>query len=433
MKRIRIYTAVLLITALAANAIGCSAEPGTNVPTPIATVKNVPTPIATVKAVNLMNGISSDNVSGRDVDNEFSASIADFSIELFKKSISGMESSLISPLSVLLALAMTANGARGETLAQMEELLGGGIPLEELNEYLYSYMAGLPSTEGSRLHSANSIWFREDLSVEDEFLQTNADFYNAAAYSSAFDEQTETDVNNWVNLNTDGMIERILNDGDIEQFCMILINAIAFEAEWQNVYHTEDIRNGTFTDINNKTQNVRYMHSNEWKYLEDGSATGFIKPYTDGYSFVALLPNEGVPIDEYIESLTGEGFLDTLRGAQHTTVSATMPKFEYAYSIMMKEPLIDLGIPDAFDSGRADFKRIVASPGIWIDEVLHKTFISVDELGTRAGAVTMVAMTSGGMMPSEIKTVTLDRPFVYAIIDNATSLPIFIGTLLTVH
>ena len=416
MKRLRLYIAIMLITATAAGAAGCS---------------------ATAQARDLMDGVSSNRVDGKRADPAFIGSMADFSIELFKMSIANDENSLISPLSVTLALAMTANGADNETLAQMERLLGGGIPLDELNEYLYIYAGGLPSTTRSKLNIANSIWFRDDggnLSVEESFLQRNADYYGAAAYKAAFDSQTLSDINNWVKTNTDGMIDKILEEVSADHI-MYLINTVMFDAEWERAYSKESVMIGDFTDITGAVRSVEFMHSTESRYLDDGMATGFIKPYAnDGYSFAALLPNEGVPIGAYIESLTGEGFLNTLQNAQHATVYASTPKFEYEYEIRMNDALISLGIPDAFDWEKADFSKMAVVPGynIWIEFVQHKTFISVDELGTKGGAATLVVIPSGGgMPPTDTKTVRLDRPFVYAIIDNATNLPIFIGTLMT--
>ena len=418
MKKLHTYIAVLLAAVLVisvASVLGCGAS---------------------AEAADLMSGVPAGQVSGRKADAAFAGSMADFSIELFKKSIAAKENSLISPLSVTLALAMTANGAEGETFAQMETLLGGGIPLHELNEYLYSYAKTLPNEKKSKLHIANSIWFRDKenrLRVEADFLRRNAEYYQAAAHKSAFNSQTVREINNWVKANTDGMIDRVLENID-EQNELFLINAVAFDAEWQNVYHREDVRDGEFTDITGATRKADFMHSNEGIYLDDGMATGFIKPYANGgYSFAALLPNEGVPIEAYIEKLSGSAFLDTLNHAQHEMVFASMPKFTYTYQIRMNEALEALGIPDAFDSGKADFRKMAVSAegNLYISLVLHKTFIAVDELGTKAGAVTMVAM-SGSGMAAEPKTVRLDRPFVYAIIDNATNLPIFIGTVMTV-
>ena len=417
MKTTRIYIALLLAAALIAGSAGCA---------------------ATVRAADLMDGISPNTDDGKPVDSAFAASMADYSINLFKRSITDNENSLISPLSVMLALAMTANGASGDTLAQMENLLGGGIPLGELNRYLRGFAGALPSTEKSTLNIANSIWFRDSkdrLRVEPGFLQKNADYYGADAYSSAFDSKTVEDINNWVSSNTGGMIDKIIDKIE-DNHIMFLINAVMFDAEWQSVYYKANIRKGDFTDISGAIINVDFMHSTEGTYLDDGMATGFTKPYAGGaYSFAALLPNEDVPIEAYIESLTGAGFLGMLENASYETVIASMPKFEYEYKVKMSDVLRGLGIPDAFDMDKADFSRLgVSSDGnIYIGEVLHKTFISVDELGTKAGAATMVDMVSGSSAPqSEPKTVRLDRPFLYAIIDNATNLPIFIGTLMTV-
>ena len=415
MKISKILISLLLIAAIAVNITSCA---------------------VTVQADDLMKDISPNKVSGKSPDDTFAASMADFSIELFKRSITDKGNSLVSPLSVMLALAMTANGANNETLSQMEKLLGSGIPLKDLNEYLYLYVKELPSEEKSKLSIANSIWFRDDkdrLSVKADFLQKNADYYNAYAYKSAFDEQTMQDINNWVKSNTDGMIEKILDE--IKDSSMLyLINAVVFDAEWQKPYDKKyDVKESNFTDINGTKQNADFMHSTEYTYLDDGKATGFIKPYVNNsYSFAALLPNEGIAIEEYIASLTGTGFINTIKNAENTTVYASMPKFEYEYEIQMNNALKVLGMPDAFDGEKADFKKMAASSdgNIYIGEVLHKTYISVDELGTKAGAVTSVMMEAGGM-PLEPKTVRLDKPFVYVIIDNATNLPIFIGTLMT--
>ncbi|MCL2167390.1 MAG: serpin family protein [Clostridiales bacterium] len=423
MESLRKYLALLLVAAFTANAAGCA---------------NFATTANALSAADLMEGLSPNGVTGRPLDDTFTASMADFSVDLFKRSVTDKENALLSPLSVMLALAMTANGADGDTLTQMEATLGGGIPLAKLNEYLYEYARKLPSTEKSKLKVANSLWFRDDgdsLQVQADFLQKNADYFGAEAYSAAFDSQTVKDINNWVKSNTDGMIDAILSEINSLDL-LFLINAVVFDAEWQNVYFAEDVRKSDFTNMDGAIRNVDFMYSSEYSYLDDGRATGFLKPYAnDSYSFAALLPNEGISIREYIESLTGEGFLDTLRRKQDVLVFTSMPKFSYNYTISLIETLRALGIRDAFDETIADFGSMAATTlgngNIYISQVLHKTFIAVDELGTKAGAVTMVAAASGGTMPVEPKIVNLDRPFVYAIIDNATNLPVFIGALMS--
>lgn len=386
-----------------------------------------------VMANDLMKDIPPKSATGKAVDDRFIRNTADFSIELFKKTITEKENSLISPLSVMLALAMTANGADNETLSQMEKVLGRDIALDDLNQYLYAYANNLPSEEKSKLKIANSIWFRDDegsLTVEKDFLQKNADFYKASAYKSAFDDKTLNDINNWVDTNTDGMIDKILETID-ESAVMYLLNAIVFDAEWKNVYNKDGINKGDFTDANGIKKTVDFMNSEENYYLDDSKATGFIKPYfNDKYKFAALLPNADISIEEYIETLTGEGLLDTLNNAKNDAVNATMPKFSYDYTIKMNDALKELGMPAAFSESNADFAKLGSSQkgNVFIGEVLHKTFISVDELGTKAGAVTKVEMSLTSYR--ETKVVKLDRPFVYAIIDSTTNLPVFIGTVM---
>ncbi len=209
-----------------------------------------------------------------------------------------------------------------------------------------------------------------------------------------------------------------------------MINAIVFEAEWERIYTEYDIREGFFTALDGSQQKAEFMHSEESAYLDDGRAIGFIKPYAGNlYSFAALLPNEGVDLGDYIAGLSGNGFLETIAGAQSTPVAATLPKFSYDYRIKMNEALKIMGMPRAFSPWEADFSKLGRSSrgNIFIGEVLHKTFIRVDERGTKAGAVTKVEMKDEAYI--ETKSVVLDRPFVFAIIDNASNLPLFIGSL----
>ena len=408
---------IMLICSMAVNLTGCATK---------------------VQAVDLMEGLKANPVTGKSVDDAFAQSQMRLAVELFQSSVleSKGENVLISPLSIQLALAMTANGADGDTKAEMEALLGGEISLEDLNEYLYSYVNNLSSAEKYKLQIANSIWFRDDegrLQVEQDFLQKNANYYGAQAYKAAFDDQTLKDINNWVKDYTDGMIDSILDQID-EDAVMYLINALVFDAEWQRVYDKSDVYKGKFTNIGGTEKQVDMMHSEETVYLQDENATGFMKPYSGSkYNFAVLLPNEGVDIYEYIAGLTGEELMETISTPQLGMVMATLPKFSYEYDLTMNDVLKELGMPSAFSGSTADFSKMAHSSrgNIYIGDVLHKTFISVDELGTKAGAVTKVQMNDESAPMSEW-VVTLNRPFVYMIIDNETNLPVFIGTVMDV-
>ena len=410
-----VIISLLLVCAMAVNLTGCTME---------------------VQAKDLMEGITPNQVNALDDLSSQNADVTDFAIRLFKASEESGKNTLISPLSVLCALAMTANGAEEETLAQMEEVLG--MTTEELNLYLYSYMQNLPQDDKYKLSLANSIWFTEDerFTVNQDFLQTNADYYGADVYKAPFDKQTLKDINNWVKHNTDDMIPEIL-DKIPEEAIMYLVNALAFEAEWMEIYEKQQVRDGKFTKEDGTKQDVEFMYSTEGTYLEDENAIGFKKYYKGGkYAFVAMLPNEGVSVSEYIASLTGESLNALLSNPQYGTVHTSMPKFEMEHTVEMAEILKGMGMTEAFDIYNADFEGLGTSTAgnIYISRVLHKTFISVGEKGTKAGAATVVEMADGAAAePQEPKEVYLDRPFVYMLIDCENNIPFFIGTMMDVN
>lgn len=407
-----VIISLLLVCAMAVNLTGCTME---------------------VQAKDLMEGITPNQVNALDDLSSQNADVTDFAIRLFKASEERGKNTLISPLSVLCALAMTANGAEEETLAQMEEVLG--MTTEELNLYLYSYMQNLPQGEKYKLSLANSIWFTEDerFTVNQDFLQTNADYYGADIYKAPFNDQTCKDINNWVKQNTDEMIPEILDEIPADAI-MYLVNALAFEAEWSEIYEKQQVRDGKFTKEDGTKQDVELLYGVEGTYLEDENATGFKKYYKGGkYAFVAMLPNEGVSISDYVASLNGESLNTLLNNTQHTTVHTAIPKFETEYNVEMSAILKDMGMTKAFDIYNADFEGLGTSTAgnIFINRVLHKTFISVGEKGTKAGAATVVEMADGAAAePQEPKEVYLDRPFVYMLIDCENNIPFFIGTMM---
>lgn len=395
------------------------------------------TACTSVQAAELTADIKAGEVNGRAADEEFISAQMSFALNIFKGTYAKQptENVLISPLSLMSALAMTANGAGGETLAEMESVLGG-IPIDRLNEYLYTYLKKFSSEKKYRLELANSVWFRTSANVEynRDFLQKTVDYYGSEVYASDFDDQTVTDVNNWVKSNTDGRIDKIL-DGIDDEAIMFIINALAFDARWDKVYKKSDVIDGVFTDINGNEQDARMMCSDEDTYIEDEKAIGFVKRYEGGrYKFAALLPNEGISLEEYTESLSAEGLLDTLQNSRSAIVTAQMPKFSYEYSVLMNDILSEAGMESAFGSAADFYGMGTPEEGHWIEisKVLHKTFIEVSEEGTKAAAVSFVQMDENSVAAfeePERKTVILDRPFLYMIIDSGTDLPVFIGTV----
>ena len=390
------------------------------------------------KSVSLTAHLTANTVSGKDADKEFTDSQLEFAVELFKKvNAETGENVLVSPASVMLALAMTANGADNETLSQMENVLG--MPIDELNKYLYQiYIAGKKDDEVLKI--ADSIWIRDsdEFTAYDEFLQTDKDYYDAEIYKAPFDQSTVDDINAWCSQHTDGMIEKILEklyDDEI----MHLINAVCFNGEWADAYEDRDIRDDKFTDESGKETTVKLMYSNEDLYLSGVDCSGFKKSYNGGYSFVAMLPDENIDLDEFVNSLTADKISAFLNSAIPANVYAAIPEFDYDFDLQLNDALISMGMAQAFDSDHADFTKLgecKRGENIYIGFVNHFTHIEVSREGTKAAAVTDVGIVRNTSFNPEAKPhreVILNRPFVYMIIDDSTNLPVFIGTLTNIN
>lgn len=378
---------------------------------------------------DLMKNISAGKVS-EDIDLKGAGSVAvtDFGVRLLQNTIPEGKNTLVSPLSVICALGMTENGARESTLEQMENTLG--MPCKELNAYLSAFVRALPASDQYKLSSANSIWVKKDenFTAEPDFLQANADWYGAGIYEDPFDPSTVKRINGWVKENTDGMIPEIISKIP-EDAVMYLINALAFDAEWETIYNDAQVYEDTFTTETGTKQTVDFMSSEEYQFLKDGHASGFLKYYAgQTYAFAALLPQEGTTVADYVASLTGEKLHGLLTDTTEITVNAAIPKFTCQYSVKLKPVLQAMGMADAFSAGLADFSGLGSYKGqnIFINEVFHKTFIAVDERGTKAGAATAVEMMAESAL-EETESVYLNRPFVYMLIDCGTNVPLFMG------
>lgn len=379
------------------------------------------------QTVNLLSGVIPKDTQCRPTDEAFTAAQMDFALKLLQGSYDG-ENTLVSPLSAALALSMLANGAGGETLAQIEDVLFGGIPVDDWNEYLKYYVNLLPTTDKVKLHQANSIWYSESpsLSLRPSFLQTVTDYYNSELYAAPFNDATKNEINDWISRNTDGLIENALNELD---GVMCLINALVFDGNWETPYNESNIFDRPFHNADGGTEIVDMMIRYENLYLESDTARGFMKAYDGGnYAFVAILPNEDLTLTEYLESLTVEDLTELLNSPRHAKIQAGLPQFEYEYALNLDKILQDLGMTDAFDPTRADFSSM--ADDLYVSSVLQKTRIIVDAKGTKAAATTIVTMApTSAPAPDSIKPVILDRPFLYMIVDTHTNLPIFLGTI----
>lgn len=395
-----------------------------------------PDPNLDYTAKNLTVDIQSKEVEGAEADDEFILSQTEFALDLFKKELKEDENTLVSPYSVMQALSMTANGANSNTKTEMEDVLG--MSMDKLNKYLYTQRTSQKNDENSKLSTANSIWARNGVNVNKNFLQTNVDYYNADFFTAPFDDTTVTDINNWVNDKTDKMIPEIIKEIN-NNVIMYLINAVAFDAKWETEFDKNMTVKAEFTAVDNTKQEADMMCNFDMSsalYMKDDNAEGIYKYYKDRkYAFVAMLPDENISVNDYISELTAEKLNGLLANPCKEYASIRMPKFSYDFDTLLNNTLIEMGMPSAFNNMAADFSNMVSGldGNTYISRVIHKTHIDVDEAGTKAAAVTAVEESNDcvPMMPE--KEVVFDRPFVYFIIDTETNIPVFMGTLMSIE
>ena len=358
-------------------------------------------------------------------------SYSDFASNLFEKCFDGEVNTLVSPLSVALAFAMVAEGADNETLAEIEDVLGMNI--EELRVFAQGFLK-----ENKQLNTSNSVWINslDGFNVNKDFLENNSAYHNADVFEGKFNDKTLREINNWVNDKTEGMIDKIVDNLD-ERSVMCLINALLFDVKWEEEYKEHQINDGVFTRESGEVDPVKYLDGSENIFIKDDNAKGFVKYYEGrDYAFVALLPDAGVSVKDYIKTLDGKKIDELLKNAEETKVITRLPKFEYETKLNLNSVLKDMGMEKAFDKEKADFSRLgqILGGNIWVGDVMHSTKITVAEQGTKAGAATAVIKYGAGASPAqeEPKEVYLERPFVYMIIDMENNLPIFMGTVMSV-
>jgi serpin B len=379
-------------------------------------------------AVLLCTGLLAATTYTVHAQDEEAIAVSRLAVKLLQETAEEGESVLLSPYSILSALAMTANGASGKTLEEMESVLG--LSMDHWNTYL----ADLRQNDSSQsLKEANAIWLKEDdtLQIRDFFLETVNTWYDADIFSAAIDENTCKEINQWVSDRTDAMIPEILDEVP-EDAIAYLVNALAFEDTWVAPYTSENVFESDFTAWDGSEENGDFLHSKEYYYLSDNGAEGVLKYYEDGkYAFAALLPEED--LTTYIQSLTGEKLHQILSQPEECDVQLSMPVFHTEYSTELSEVLKDLGMPSAFSDDDADFSELGTSKlgNIYLNRVLHRCAMDVDSDGTRAGAATVVEMIAETALEQteQPKIITLNRPFVYLVVDTEAEIPIFIGTL----
>lgn len=326
---------------------------------------------------------------------------------------------MFSPLSVKTAMAMAANGAEGQTKKEILDTLG----IENLDEYnnrMKSTIEAYKNGENVTVNIANSIWLNKD-NIETDFLdsykKTIMDFYDGEA--AEVDSSNAVDkINSWTNDKTNGKIAQIISDPN---FSTSLVNAVYFKGNWRDefmpsgkmTFHSKD---GTEKDID-FMQKTKYMH-----YAEQGGVRAVEIPYKSGannsFSMYLMMSDDDFATEATLNSMQFE----------RKKVILKMPKFRISYTRFLKDDLKAMGIKTAFDGDTADFSKMNSLPQ-YIDEVLHKTYIDVDEKGTEAAAVTAVLLAGASANPVQEEPIefTADRPFTFVIKDNTSGEILFMG------
>lgn len=379
---------------------------------------------------NLCKNLKSDAPATKEADEAFINGQMNFAAELFKNAAADNENTIISPYSVMQALAMTANGADEKTREEMQAVLGG-VDIDELNKYLADFNNKLFKDNRRIITNVNSIWAIRDsqrMIPQKPFINKAARYYGADFFLAPFDNDTLNEINGYVSENTDGNIQQVLDSIDPDEV-MYLINTVIFNADWENRYYGDHPADYEFTNVFGEKQPCALMGSTE-KYIFDENTDGFVKNYANSdIAFAALLPHEDVNINDYIDSLTGEKLQNLLTQDSSEQAYCAMLKFGYSYENELKDELTAMGMETAFDKYNANFTKLnAAEVPTYINDVTHKTFINVNEKGTFAGAATVVKIMAGGGAPE--KKIFLDRPFVYCLFDKNTGIPLFIGTVM---
>ncbi|MEX0610363.1 MAG: serpin family protein [Balneolaceae bacterium] len=359
-----------------------------------------------------------------------------FSYNLFRETVSSEkeENIFISPLSVSMALGMTMNGAKGKTYDEMRETLAfHDLDIDEINEGYKSLMELLTTIDPKvKMEIANSVWSREGFPVLEQFSSTLEEYFNANSTELDFSDPNSKDViNGWVNDNTNGLIDEILKTPIPDYMIMYLINAIYFKGDWAYQFDEEETRESPFK-LENKDQvmvDMMNQKNNFATYFSD-NVQMIDLPYGDSlYSMSIIMPeNSETPIDEFVESeFSKENFSSWVENLTVDETQLRMPKFEMEYEVKMNDILKSIGMEQAFIENRADFSGISGNGRLFISEVIHKTFVTVDEVGTEAAAVTSVGL--GTTSVPEIRTMIVNSPFIFVIREQNSDTILFMGKI----
>lgn len=338
----------------------------------------------------------------------------------------------ISPFSISAALTMAYNGAGSTTKEAMKQTLGfAPLTDEEINQ-AYKALAGLLTGIDKKVTftAANSIWHGQQYQLQAPFVQKNKTYFDATVQGLDFASPTaKNTINNWVKDKTKGKIPDIIQEIRLDHV-MFLVNAIYFKGTWTYPFDKKLTQKSTFRKEDGSTASVDFMTMKGGKYLYHSDARRQLidLPYgNQQYSMTMLVPNGTHTVSDLTRDLSSERLSSWLASADTSRLELHLPKFKLEYKKALGETLKQLGMAEAF-SGQADFSGMLAnsSQRLAISEVMHKTFVEVNEEGTEAAAATSVGIVLTSLPPS----VRVDRPFVFLIREKSSNAILFIGQLM---
>jgi serpin B len=410
---------------------------------PKATAPAQPTAVPTAAAPALFQVAQSD--LPRDISPQVSSSDlaelvrgnTEFAFDLYHQVSSGDENIFYSPYSISLALAMAYAGAKGQTADQMAQALQFLLPPDRLHPAFNRLALELESRskaenvdpdEAFQLSVANSLWGQSGTPFEQDFLNVLGRNYAAGMRSVDFKKDPDAvrlAINDWVSQSTDQRIKEIIPVGMLNALTrLVLANAVSFKAAWEHPFAPQFSQEGTFHLLKGTTVKTPMMAAElDLKEMQGDGYTAVELPYAGGQlSMMILLPDEGRfrEVEGKLNSTMIDAAFDALETREF--ILFTMPKFSFDWSAGLTDELKVLGMKNAFDSAAADFSGIDGARDLYLSNILHKAFISVDEQGTEAGASTVVIGTGG--IP---EIFSVDRPFIFLIRDNPTGTILFLG------
>lgn len=355
-----------------------------------------------------------------------------FSFNIFNQLAQNCTTNIfISPLSIYYSLSMSGIGSDGNTHAEFASILGWQHPNDSLFlpviKNLYSEIK--PVNSNITIEIANSVWQREIFNVYDSYRNNLVKYFDAEANTIDFRATNAINIiNSWIETKTNQKITNVLDNIPVDAV-MYLINAIYFKADWYYNFDEKNTQKGTFYITTNNTVEVDYMKQSAIvKHIHNQQINAVVLPYIDtAYAMVVCMPGYGSNFNELKQNLTAANWQNWLQQATYNKVDITLPKFKFGYgSRDIKPELIALGLNDAFTLN-ADFSKISDIP-LFINRVLHKSFIDVNEKGSEAAAVTVVEIFTTG--ENYQPTFRANQPFIFAILHQPTNTILFMGLII---